>query len=92
MSAGVLSIYFSPKTASCFLVTSLYITLTERANQSSYVFADLRPVVCCPVVICVTIPLSVLCLVVAGSDGFVIWSVASVAMVASGLRLALSAA
>jgi hypothetical protein len=32
-----------------------------------------------------------LCLVVAGSDSFVIWSVAAVAMVASGFRLALTA-
>lgn len=47
---------------------------------------------CCPVIICVTIPPNQCCLVVAGCDGFVIWSVAAVAMVSSGLRLALTAA
>lgn len=60
------------------LVSSRDKSIFYSHRQSKSVFADLRPVVCC--------------LVVAGSDGFVIWSVAAVAMVSSGLRLALTAA
>jgi hypothetical protein len=55
MSAGVLSV--SPFTKDSFMSSrdKSIVTLTDRANQLSYVFADLRPVVCCPLVICVTI-------------------------------------